>query len=58
MPLAEETPALAASEPVDIPPCPITGAPAIRCIERLDTTFLTALWHVCGRVDVGPLLMR
>ncbi|QGY00632.1 class I SAM-dependent methyltransferase [Methylobacterium mesophilicum SR1.6/6] len=58
MPSADVTATLAASESVDIPPCPITGAPAIRCIERLDTTFLTALWHVCGRVDVGPLLMR
>ncbi len=42
---------------VKIPPCPITGAPAIRCIERLDAVFLTALWYYSGGVDVGPLLM-
>lgn len=47
----------ASSIAIAVPPCPITGAPAIRCIERLDTTFLTALWYFCGRVDVGPLLM-
>ena len=39
-----------------IPPCPITGAPALRCVERLDAAFLTLLWHYSGRVDVGPLL--
>ncbi|MDP4026023.1 class I SAM-dependent methyltransferase [Methylobacterium sp. NEAU 140] len=50
-------PRAAASSEIAIPPCPITGAPAIRCIERLDTTFLTALWRYSGHVDVGPLLM-
>ncbi|MCJ2053834.1 class I SAM-dependent methyltransferase [Methylobacterium sp. J-070] len=40
-----------------IPPCPITGAPARRCIERLDAAFLTLLWRFSGRVDVGKLLL-
>ena len=40
-----------------IPPCPITGAPARRCVERLDAAFLTLLWRFSGRVDVGKLLL-
>jgi SAM-dependent methyltransferase len=40
-----------------IPPCPITGAPARRCVERLDAAFLTLLWRYSGRVDVGKLLL-
>lgn len=47
----------ARAEGVTIPPCPITGAPAVRCVERLDATFLTILWHFSGGVDVGPLLL-
>jgi SAM-dependent methyltransferase len=46
-------------QPADwtVPPCPITGAPALRCVERLDAAFLTLLWHLSGRVDVGKLLL-
>lgn len=47
----------ACADTLRIPPCPITGAPAIRCIERVDPIFLTILWHFSGAVDVGPLLM-
>ncbi|WP_375465647.1 class I SAM-dependent methyltransferase [uncultured Methylobacterium sp.] len=42
---------------IAIPPCPITGAPAVRCIERIDASFLTILWYLSGEVDVGPLLL-
>lgn len=40
-----------------VPSCPITGAPAVRCVERLDAAFLTLLWRFSGKVDVGKLLL-
>lgn len=37
------------------PPCPITGAPAVRSVERVRTDFLAKLWRHLGGVDVRSL---
>ena len=38
------------------PPCPITGAPAVRLIEEIAPGFLIQLWRHAGGVELGHLL--
>ena len=46
---------MATSSTEPVPPCPVTGRPAIRRVQWVTTRLLTDLWRIAFGVDVRPL---